>query len=58
MFRKKVYYLLFFNIIKRTRTNVTEHITARSRTQSNERDLCSCSFAKLTERNFLFVFVR
>ncbi|MFS7911678.1 hypothetical protein Hanom_Chr02g00120911 [Helianthus anomalus] len=51
-------YYLFFNIIKQTRTNVIERITERSRTQSNERDLRSCSFAKLTERNFLFVYVR
>ncbi|MFS7912761.1 hypothetical protein Hanom_Chr02g00133661 [Helianthus anomalus] len=43
---------------KRTFTNAVEHITERSRTQSNEQDLCPCSFAKLTERNILFVFVR
>ncbi|MFS7943279.1 hypothetical protein Hanom_Chr06g00498381 [Helianthus anomalus] len=46
------------DVNERTRMNLNEHITERSRTQSNERDLCSCSFVKLIEHNFLFVFVR
>lgn len=37
--------------------NLNEHITEHSNTQLNEHILCSCSFAKLTKRNYLFMFV-
>lgn len=45
------------DISEHKRTNRNEHINESSRTQLNGRRQCSCSLAKLNERNSLSMFI-